>query len=241
MPEQLTRGRRSRLQWGGVFASLVLFVGALGGLAWRLVSPLPSYTVSTDYSAWTTERGLAAQFGADAWFAAIGLLTGIGLGLVAWRWFHRLGWPVALIGFTSATAAALICWAMGTLLDPPDFATRLAEAAPGDQVPIDLELSAYSALAVWPTGAMLVILLASALMPDPEDPGSRRLSTGDKDEQADQDGRVLRASSATSPRSPTRPESASPVSAPESPLPSGQESPAAPHVPPIDSRHDQNP
>lgn len=157
----------------GCFVALGLGLGALAGLVWPAVVDLPAYTVGADGGASTSERGLAQVLGADAWFCLLGVPVGLALGVLAWRRFHRLGWPVVLVGTLAATAAALVCWLVGTRLGPGDFPERLAAAQPGDRVPIALALRAKASLLVWPFLAVLPILLSSSLGPDEDEPERR--------------------------------------------------------------------
>jgi hypothetical protein len=152
------------------FVALGLGLGAVAGVVWEAVVDLPTYRVAADGGASTSERGLAAFVAGDAWYCVLGAGGGLLLGLLAWRWFARLGWPVVLVGTLTATAAGVLCWAVGTRLGPGDFPTRLAAAAPDSLVPIALELRAKVSLLVWPFLAVLPILLASSLGTDEEEP-----------------------------------------------------------------------
>jgi hypothetical protein len=163
------RSRRHVLGAVGCFLALGLGVGALSGLLWSRLVDLPTYKVGANGGATTSERGLAAFVGGDAWFCLIGALAGLGLGLVAWRRFHRIGWPVVVISAATATAAALVCWLVGTRIGPENFNERLAAAQPNDLVPISLALRAKASLLVWPFLAVVPVLLGSSLGPDEEE------------------------------------------------------------------------
>ena len=152
------------------FVAFGLGLGALAGVVWEAVVDLPTYRVAADGGASTSERGLAAFVAGDAWYCLLGAVGGLLLGVLAWRRFSGLGWPVVLVGTVTATAAGLLCWAVGTRLGPGDFPTRLAAAPPDSLVPIALELRARASLLVWPFLAVLPILLASSLGADEEEP-----------------------------------------------------------------------
>ncbi len=156
--------------WISAYLALSVLVGALCGVFWSLVVELPTYTVRDDLTAVTTERGLAEYFGSDAWFVGIGLAVGAGLGLVAWRWFSELGWPVALLAAAGAALAGVVCWQMGEWLGPGPFDERLALAGAGDTVPIQFLLRSRVAFAAWVLGAVTPVLLWSSLGPDAEVP-----------------------------------------------------------------------
>jgi len=151
------------------FVALGTGLGALAGVVWHAVVDLPTYRVAGDGGASTSERGLAEFIAGDAWFCLIGAVVGLALGVVAWRRFRRVGWLVVPVAAVTATAAALLCWEVGTRLGPSDFSRRLAAARPGDLVPISLALRAKASLLVWPFLAVVPVLLGSSLGPDEEE------------------------------------------------------------------------
>ena len=151
-------------------AALGLGLGAVAGVVWWALVELPAYTVLADGGAGIDERGLAEFAAGDAWFAAIGLVVGPALGLVAWRTLKNLGWPLVLLVAAVAVAAALVCWLVGHRLGPEDFVPRLAAAQPGDTVPIELTLRARASLLTWPFLAVVPVLLGSSLGRDDEEP-----------------------------------------------------------------------
>lgn len=161
--------RRLAIQ-AAAYALLSIIVGVAGGIIWWQVATLPGYLVGEDRKAATSERGLTEVVSADAWFVVLGLIFGVGLGIIAWRWFGSLGWPSVPIALVAAVCAALICWWVGQQLGPGPFEARLAAAKPGDIVPIELKLRAKAALAVWAFGAVAPILVRSSLGKDAEDP-----------------------------------------------------------------------
>ena len=152
------------------FAALGLGLGAVAGVVWWAVVDLPAYTVQADGGAGINERGLAEFAAGDAWFCAIGLVAGLGLGVIAWRSLKDLGWPLVLLVGVVAVAGALACWFVGHRLGPDDFVARLAAAKPGDAVPIELTLRARASLLTWPFFAVVPVLLGSSLGRDDEEP-----------------------------------------------------------------------
>jgi hypothetical protein len=151
-----------------LFVALGLGLGALSGVVWWAVTDLPTFRVLQTGGAVTSERGLAAYIAADAWFVVCGAVVGLVVGLLAWRWFGRVGWPVVVLTVVLGAAAGLLCWAVGHELGPGTFDVRLAAAHPGDVVPIDLTVRARAALLVWPLFAVIPVLLGSSLGRDPE-------------------------------------------------------------------------
>ena len=152
----------------GLFVALGLGLGALSGVAWWAVTDLPTFRVVAGGGAVTSERGLAGYIAADAWFVVCGAVVGLVVGVLAWRWFGRSGWPVVVLAAVIGTGAGLLCWAVGYRIEPGSFAVRLAAAQPGDSVAIDLTVRARAALLVWPLFAVVPVLLGSSLGRDPE-------------------------------------------------------------------------
>ena len=152
----------------GLFVALGLGLGALSGVAWWALTDLPTFRVVSGGGAVTSERGLAGYIAADAWFVVCGAVVGLVVGVLAWRWFGRVGWPVVVLVVGVGTAAGLLCWFVGHRIGLDSFESRLAAAQPGDLVPIDLTVRARAALLVWPLFAVLPVLLGSSLGRDPE-------------------------------------------------------------------------
>lgn len=159
-----------------LFVALGLGLGALAGAIWWLVVDLPAYAVNVDGNASTSERGLTQFIAGDAWFCGIGLVVGVGLGLLGWRRFRSLGWPLVLVVTLVALGAGLVCWWVGYRLGPGEFNPRIAVAQPGDSVPIELTLRARASLFSWPFFAIIPVLLGSSLGRDDEEPRPLRPS-----------------------------------------------------------------
>lgn len=157
------------LPWIAILVGLSIVVGALGGVFWAAVVKLPAYLVTADGYGSMTERGLTEIVAGDAWFVIVGVLIGVGLGLVSWKWFRPLGWPTPLLAIGAGLVAGLVCWQVGQLVGPGNFNDRLAAASPGDLVRMSLELHSWSALAVWAFAAVTPVLLISSLGPDDEE------------------------------------------------------------------------
>lgn len=155
--------------WLCAFLLLCVLVGLGIGVLWAEVVTPPSYTVGKDGSAALSERGMTEVFGSDAWFAAFGFVISVGLGIVAWRWFGKLGWPVVIVVIVGALAAALVCWYVGYSIGPGALVSRLADAKPGDVVPVPLTLRSPVTLIVWPFAAIIPVLLRASLGPDEEE------------------------------------------------------------------------
>lgn len=155
--------------WLVGYLLLCVLIGVGAGVLWERIVHLPGYTVGQNGTASTTERGLAQFVAGDAWFSCIGFFVGIGLGIVAWKWFGRLGWPVVVVAVVGAVCSGLVCWWVGYQLGPGNFDARLAAARPGDFVPIALTLRTPVTLLVWAFGAVIPVLLRSSLGRDEEE------------------------------------------------------------------------
>jgi hypothetical protein len=161
--------------WVALLAGLAIVVGALAAVFWSGVVALPSYVVQADGSAVISETGLTEMVASDVWYSITGALVGAGLGLVAWKWFRYVGWPVALFAVGAGLLAGGVCWAVGVLIGPGSFDARLAAAKVGDVVPIALQLRSWSALAIWGFAAITPVLLGASLGADEEDPPRRKV------------------------------------------------------------------
>ncbi|MDO5286475.1 MAG: hypothetical protein Q4G45_06580 [Actinomycetia bacterium] len=168
-PEPSPQALRQTLAWVLAFLTLCLLVGVIAGIVWWRVVELPTYTVGDSFTAATTERGLTEVFATDAWFSGIGLVTGTGLGVLAWRWFGTLGPVVNLIAVLGCLVSALVCRGTGATLGPGDFNARLASAQPGDVIPIQFELHTWVCVLVWVFASVSPILVRVSVGPDPEE------------------------------------------------------------------------
>lgn len=161
---------RSRVVRVLVYLLISVALGGLGALFWVLIVRLPEYTVEADGRAFTTQEGITGVFGADAWFTGIGIVIGLVVGFLAWRWFRSLGWLAPVLAAVASVVSAVTCWQVGHLLGPGSFDERLAEASPGDIVQIPLDVHAPIVVALWVMTAELPVLIAASLLHDPEDP-----------------------------------------------------------------------
>lgn len=144
-----------------------LVVGALGGLLWSAVTPLATYTIRDDLVASISERGQADIVAADVTFSLITAAVGLACGIAGWLTLYRRGWRVIVVPLVAALAASVVTWQVGLLVGQGGFAERLAQAAPGDVVGIDLQLRSLSALIVGPFAAITPIMLLAAFWPEP--------------------------------------------------------------------------
>lgn len=180
-------GRRRPLPigvFGAGYVLLVLVVGAVSGWIWHSIVTLPSYLTSDDGSVQMTERAQGQIFMLDAVFVVLGMAVGVGLGLAAWQLFRRLGWPVAVIAAGGGLLAGAVCWGVGVLQGPRNFAGRVAAALPGEKIPIDFQLHTASALLVWALGAIIPVMLYANLSREDEPSSAKSSRSGKRRELA---------------------------------------------------------
>lgn len=157
-----------RTYWRGfVFTAGAVLLGALGGAIWAWTTTPPSYRVGEDLSVSMSELSLADIVAADVSFTVITAVIGLAIGVAGWVLLHRLGWIVTLVPAAAALLASLMCWRTGMVLGTSGFEERLAAAAAGDLVQVDLQLRALSALLVGPFLAVTPVMLLSAFWPEP--------------------------------------------------------------------------
>ncbi|MBK7821215.1 MAG: hypothetical protein IPJ61_09085 [Tessaracoccus sp.] len=149
-----------------VYLATTVLLGGLGGLLWANVTPLASYTVLDSLAAFISERSQATIVAADATFTLITGVVGLIIGVVGWVMLFRRGWWVVGVPVIAALCASAVAWWVGTLVGSNSFATRMAEAAAGDVVQMDLQLRSLSALLVGPFAAITPIMLLSAFWPE---------------------------------------------------------------------------
>lgn len=167
-----TRRRQLAELWDRSTWRVALFLvagallGGVGGLIWSAVTPLAQYTINDDLSAGMNERGLAELIAPDVTFSLITAIIGLLVGVVGWFLLHLRGWVVTVMPLAAALCASLAAWQLGVLVGVSGFADRLAAAAPGDLVRVDLELRSMSALLVGPFAAITPVMLLAAFWPE---------------------------------------------------------------------------
>lgn len=164
-----------------VYLVAALALGMLAGVIWNWVVDLPGYRMGDNGSATMTERELTQFFTTDYWFSVVAVVGGLVLGAWGWWWFGRRGPVVVLLVVLAACGASAAAWWVGSMMGPHDFDSRLSQAQPGEVVSIDFELTALTALAMWPLAAILPVMLAAAFQPEPGSrafrrPGRRRFA-----------------------------------------------------------------
>lgn len=148
-----------------------LVLGIAAGVAWSLLVDPAEYTKVPGGSGAMGELDLAKRFGADGWFAVIGIVAGFlaGVGLTWWR-TRDFRVTTALLVPGAAVAAATMAY-VGRLLGPGDSGAALAGVRRGDSVPVELAVSSLPVYLTWPiavlAGALMVLWSSPGLPPLP--------------------------------------------------------------------------
>lgn len=146
----------------GVVGVVAAGLGALSAFLWFAIAPLPSYVIQPDGRATLSSIEISTLFAIDAYFAAIGFLVGVVIGIVTWISLKKLGWPMPVVAAIAGLLAAVICLFVASWLGPGELEPRLAAAVPGAKVPVAFALHSLSAVAVWTFAALIVPMIGSA-------------------------------------------------------------------------------
>lgn len=141
-----------------------LAVGLLGGVLWRALAPQFSVEVIAGQLQPAGPVG-ESRFGADAWFAAMGIVAGALIALAMFtRHRHRPVETIAALAL-AGLVGSVVAWRVGLLLGPEPVPAELEEVADGTSFEFPLALGATGVLLAWPI-ASLVCVLAMTLLGD---------------------------------------------------------------------------
>lgn len=150
------RPRRS----DGVFQDAVailgtyLALGVLCGLAWWLLVE-PAMFTKLKGGGSMNEVELGKRFDADAWYAVIAALTGlISGGVISW-WRSRDLMVTTVLLLIGAGIAATVMTVTGQMLGPGNPEAALAAAKVGEQVAVQLQVTARATYLVWPISVLI--------------------------------------------------------------------------------------
>ena len=120
------------------------------------------------------EAELAKRFDGDGWYAVVAAVAGFTAGVVLTWWRQRdLRLTTLTLVLGSALAAATMALT-GWLLGPGDPDVALAQARPGEKVPVELLVTAPASYLVWPVAVLLGALIILWSPPKDESAGVRR-------------------------------------------------------------------
>lgn len=148
-----------------------LVVGVVAGVLWWLLVDPATYTKREAGGA-MPELELGRRFGADGWYAVLGVVLGFvaGLGLSAWR--SRDSWLTTMLLVVGSAVAASVAAVVGRVLGPGDTGVALERAAVGAKVPVQLVVSGAVVYLVWPiavlVGALMVLWSSPGTSEDEE-------------------------------------------------------------------------
>lgn len=156
-PERRSDRRAARWDVVAVLGTYLVLGAACGLLWWMLVDPA-MYT-KLDGRRSMGEAEMSRRFDGDGWYATIagvaGLLSG---GLVTW-WRSRDFRLTTVLLVVGAGLAAAVMAGVGYLLGPGDPHAALAAATEGQQVPVQLLVTARVVYLVWPISALVGALM----------------------------------------------------------------------------------
>lgn len=157
---------------GAVVAVAVAVFGVALGALWTWLAPKVPLVATEDAIFLKDSEGEAAV-GADGTFTLLALGAGVLTGAVVF-WLRRRGGVGVVFGLVAGgVLGSLLAWWLGVTWGPTDDVVAHArEVGPGSVFDGPLELRAKSALLAWPTAAVLVHLLHTALFAPRDAPTS---------------------------------------------------------------------
>ena len=133
----------------------------MAGLIWAAVAPRPLLQEVVSGEAQLMNAETTAFIVADAWFALITAVGGLITGILGYPILVRRAGAAATAGLVlGAVAAALLALWVGDNIGLGTYNHLLATSPAGAVFHSSLALGAKSALAFWPLGTSVVILLA---------------------------------------------------------------------------------
>jgi hypothetical protein len=154
------RSRPSALQIGLLLLGC-LVAGAVTGLVWEMVTPLPQFQV---VGGRVLSSGLEEEsaIAADGWFAICAAVAGI-VSAVAVFARVRAARISALAGLTlGGLLASVVAWRVGVALGPDSVRAAAAGLKDGESFSGPLRLSALGVIFAWPLTAVIVYFALAA-------------------------------------------------------------------------------
>jgi hypothetical protein len=133
----------------------VLGAGALTGVLWRLVAPLPHVTVQAGQLIAAESEGESAV-AADGWFGLCCLVAGVLSAVLVFAIVRSARLEAVVAVTIGALVASLVAWRVGLALSPDPVTTQAKQAANGAVLEGPLRLSAKGVLFAWPLAAVAV-------------------------------------------------------------------------------------
>jgi uncharacterized membrane protein YeaQ/YmgE (transglycosylase-associated protein family) len=149
---------RAAARDAGAVLGCYLVVGLMCGVIWWLLVDPATFTKVGDGGS-MGELELGNRFNGDGWYAVVAGVAGLVSGVVLTWWRSRdFLLTVVLLVAGSAVAAIVMAWT-GHWLGPGDPDAALKAAEVGEQVPVQLEVTATAGYLVWPITALIGALI----------------------------------------------------------------------------------
>jgi hypothetical protein len=174
------------VRWSLIGLGLLAFAvaGAVTGLVWELVAPLPRLQLVGD-RVLTPQVEQETAVAADGWFAVVTAVAGIVVAVTVFLRVRSTRVSALAVLTVGGLLAAVVAWRVGVALGPDSVPREAARTADGDFFNGPLRLSAVGVLLTWPlTSVITYFALAAGL--DPERPGR----SGTRDPGAARDQRL---------------------------------------------------
>jgi hypothetical protein len=136
-----------------------LLLGVLCGLLWWLLVDPAMFTKSEGGGGAMGELELSNRFNGDGWYAVIGAVAGLVSGVLLTWWRSRDFLLTTVLLLLGTAVAAAVMAVTGHWLGPGDPDAALAAVQVGDQVPVQLEVTAKATYLVWPMAALVGALV----------------------------------------------------------------------------------
>ena len=158
--ESHSRSWPSPLQIGLVLLACVV-AGAVVGVVWELLTPLPQFQVMGDRILLPGAEDETAV-AADGWFAVCTAVAGVVSAVAVFGQFREARLSV-LAGLTlGSLLAAVVAWRVGVALGPDSVRAEAAGLSDGETFSGPLELSALGVLLTWPLTAVITYFALAA-------------------------------------------------------------------------------
>jgi hypothetical protein len=172
----------SPVRWSLIGLGLLAFVvaGAVTGLVWELVAPLPRLQLVGD-RVLTPQVEQETAVAADGWFAVVAAVAGIAAAVGLFLRVRSTRVSALATLTVGGLLAAVVAWRVGVALGPDAVPAEAGRTADGEFFSGPLRLSAVGVLLTWPlTSVITYFALAAGLDPErprrnePRDPGAAR-------------------------------------------------------------------
>jgi len=158
-PETSTSARAEirTVVWQSVVTVLAFAVAGAGcGVLWEKVwNPAQGVVYKHAWYPISWDRAQPAQFSGAAWYAVIGIVAGLVLGLAASRWLAAAELATLASVVVGGVVAAVLMRTVGLHLSPSDPNAIAKHAHNGLRLPSELRLGSWGLLVAFPGGALV--------------------------------------------------------------------------------------